>query len=471
MGKTKGSREKSKIKLSRRNFLTTIGAASAGVIFNPFRKSSSLYASTSYGISESSATVSVTRAYDYYRSTIKQKVQHLFEELGGINDIIGAGDKVAIKINLTGGSIAVNSLPCGVNVRESVWTHPEVIRAVGELIIDCGVNAEDLYIVEALADASSYETYGYSDVQQNLGAKLIDLNSEEPYSDFIDIEVGRNHFYYNSFKLNQILDDIDVFISISKMKQHSEAGVTHTMKNLIGITPIQHYVQSADDGYRTALHFDGGNIRTHLPRTILDLNMARPIHLGVIDGIKNAEGGEGPWNPTFTPSVYNLLMAGKDPVALDSIASFLMGNDPEAEKLQLPGGDKCDNYLYLAHQIGMGTNVLSEIEIVGDGADAVPTSIKKPYQPGIPDRILLFQNYPNPFHRSTTIRYYLPKSENITIKILNSAGQEINIITRGFVQAGEHYLQWSLKDRPAGVYFCKLEAGIHTEIIKLVFYK
>ncbi len=466
----KGTRKKSKTKLSRRNFLTTIGTASAGVIFNPFRKSDNLYASTSQRISESSATVAITRAYDYDRNTIKQKVQHLFEELGGINDIIGAGNKVAIKINLTGGVIAL-SVPGGVDVRESVWTHPEVLRAVGELIIDCGVNAQDLYIVEALPDASSYETYGYSDVQQNLGAQLIDLNNQAPYSDFIDKEVGENHFYYSSFKLNQILADIDVFVSIPKMKQHSAAGVTHTMKNLIGITPFQHYVQSANDGYRTALHFDGGDIRTDLPRSILDLNMARPIHLGVIDGIKNSEGGEGPWNPTFSTSEYNLLMAGKDPVALDSIASFLMGNDPEAEKFQLPGGGECDNYLRLAQQVGMGTNVMNEIEIVGDGADAVPTYIKKPYQPGMPDRILFFQNYPNPFHTSTTIRYYLPKSENISIKILNSAGQEIEIIIKGLVNAGEHYLQWSLKDRPAGIYFCKLEAGKHSEVIKLVFYK
>ena len=391
--------------------------------------------------------------------------------MGGINDIIGAGDKVAIKINLTGGTSAIDLLTGGVDVRESVWTHPEVIRAVGELIIDCGVNAEDLYIVEAIWDAASYETYGYSDVQQSLGAQLIDLNSEAPYADFIDKEVGEDYFYYTFFKLNQTLADINVFVSIPKMKQHYEAGVTHTMKNLIGITPLHHYKMSPNDGYRTALHFDGGNIRTHLPRSILDLNMARPIHLGVIDGIKNAEGGEGPWNWTFNPSEYNLLLAGKDPVALDSVASFLMGNDPEADKFQLPGGDKCDNYLLLAHQIGMGTNVISEIEIVGDGADVVPTSIKKPYQPGVPDRILLFQNYPNPFHTSTTIHYYLPKSENITIKILNSAGQEIDIITKGFVYAGEHHLQWSLKDRPAGVYFCKLEAGKHSEIIKLVFYK
>jgi hypothetical protein len=39
-----------------------------------------------------------------------------------------------------------------------------------------------------------------------------------------------------------------------------------------------------------------------------------------IDSIKNAVGGEGAWNPTFQTAEYNVLIAGKDPVATDSVA-------------------------------------------------------------------------------------------------------------------------------------------------------
>jgi len=57
-------------------------------------------------------------------------VQYLFESLGGISDVIHTGDKVALKINITGGMGGANP-PGGKDPRDCVWTHPEVIRAVG----------------------------------------------------------------------------------------------------------------------------------------------------------------------------------------------------------------------------------------------------------------------------------------------------------------------------------------------------
>ncbi|MEJ2629562.1 MAG: DUF362 domain-containing protein, partial [bacterium] len=157
-----------------------------------------------------------------------------------------------------------------------------------------------------------------------------------------------------------------------KMKQHYDAGVTHSLKNQVGIVPKSYYELPYDHSRRAKLHDDGGDMMTHLPRSICDLNLTRPVHLAVIDGIKNAEGGEGTWNPTFQIAEYDVLLAGKDPVATDSVASYLMGNDPEAEKFQLPDGVRqCDNYLELLHQKGMGTNQMAEIEIKGDGAGLV----------------------------------------------------------------------------------------------------
>jgi hypothetical protein len=50
------------------------------------------------------------------------------------------------------------------------------------------------------------------------------------------------------------------------------------------------------------------------------------------------EGGEGAWNSTFQPAEYQVLLAGKDPVATDNVASYLMGNDPESDKFMLPDG-------------------------------------------------------------------------------------------------------------------------------------
>jgi uncharacterized protein (DUF362 family) len=118
-----------------------------------------------------------------------------------------------------------------------MWTHPEVLRAVGEFVIDCGVSPQDIYIVEALLSDTSYNNYGYLDVQNSLGAKLVDLNKPDPYSTFIQKEVGSNSFNFSSFTMNKILSDIDVYISIPKMKQHYEMGLPVHLKIKLVLYP------------------------------------------------------------------------------------------------------------------------------------------------------------------------------------------------------------------------------------------
>jgi len=300
---------------------------------------------------------------------------------------------------------------------------------------------------------------------------MVNLNTKEPYASFSDKEVGENRFFYSSFKLNQILNDIDVYVSIPKMKHHYEARVTHSLKNQIGIVPIQYYTMPGATSYRSKLHIEGGDIGTHLPRSICDLNLARPVHLAVIDGIKNAVGGEGVWNPTFQTSENHVLLAGKDPIATDSIASYLMGNDPEAERLQLPDGIRqCDNYLELLHQKGIGTNQISEIEAVGDGAGLI-TSVRPNNEIIIPDNFQLFQNFPNPFNSLTTIKFYLPKGEYVTLKLYSIRGQEIETLVAGEVPAGLHELHWTAKNLASGVYIYKMQAGKFSNTKKLIYQK
>jgi uncharacterized protein (DUF362 family) len=453
----------SRNKFSRRKFLTTLGTTTTGLLVAPYLKPMSVFARGLGGEPSFLAQVAITQATTYDRALMKQRVQHLFESIGGIRDVVKSGDKVAIKINLTGGS--------GGALAYNMWTHPEVLRAVGELIIDSGVNASDIYIVEALWSASSFNDYGYSDVQHSLGAQLVDLNTTAPYGAFIDKAVGDKSSNYTSFKMNQILNDINVYVSIPKMKQHYEAGVTCSLKNQVGIVPRQLYAIPTDRGRRAALHNStGGPSNSYLPHSICDLNLARPVHLAVIDGVKNARGGEGTWNPTFQVCEDHVLLAGKDPVATDSIAAHLMGNDPEALTLQLPSGGQCDNYLDLLHQKGMGTNQMREIEAVGDGAGLV-TSVRPHHEPAIPNDFALYQNYPNPFNPSTTFKFHLPKAEYVTIKIYSIMGQEIETLVEGQVSQGLHDLRWTPDGIASGVYFCEMRAGEFHDRRKMVYQK
>ena len=447
---------------SRRTFLGTVSATTAGLIAAPFFQRTKLFGSEK-GNPNYLTQVAITQATTYDRTLIKTKVQHLFDSIGGIGDVVKAGNKVGIKINLTGGG--------GGTAAYNMWTHPEVLRSVTELILDCGVNAQDIYFVEALWNNTCYTNYGYSQVQSDLGVKMVDLNKVAPYAAFVDVPVGDKGFTHTSFKLNQILSDIDVYVSIPKMKQHAEGGVTCSLKNQIGITPITLNTIPTDNGRRGGLHSPtGGSSTASLPRSICDLNLARPVHLAVIDGVQNARGGEGTWNATWKPVEDHVLLAGKNPVSTDSVAAYFMGNDPEALKLQLPGGGQCDNYLELLHQKGIGTNQMSEIEIVGDGAGLI-TSVLPTRDSATLEGYQLCQNYPNPFNPSTLINFYLPRAEHVSVKVYNVTGQEIETVLEGNLSAGEHRVHWSPHNVATGMYICRMQAGKFSDAKKMIYQK
>lgn len=312
------------------------------------------------------AQVAIAQAASYDRKVVRQQVEALLNELGGVDDVVRSGDRVAIKVNLTGGMHF--SPPSGFTATESYLTHPEVVRALGELLRDAG--ARELFIVEAVYDDESYSVYGYEEVAKDVGASLIDLNQPHPYSDFATAPVGEDWFVYEHFAFNHILEEVDAFVSVGKMKCHYNCGVTHSMKNLIGLLPVSHYRLSEEHWWRSALHgHSNDEAKTRLPRVILDLNRARPIDLAVVDGIMTAEGGEAP-RGSFNPVQPGVLFAGRDPVATDAVATATMGFDPTVEPPAAPFL-RGDNYLNLAYELALGTNRLDEIEVVGASIEDV----------------------------------------------------------------------------------------------------
>jgi uncharacterized protein (DUF362 family) len=278
---------------------------------------------------------------------------------------------VAIKVNLTGGT-GVKPLP-GVSPIESYITHPEVVRALGEYVRDAG--AKEILIVEAVYEWDSYVQWGYEEVAEGLGATLIDLNDTRPYNDFASTPVGAGWFIYEDFTFNHVLEDVDVFMSVSKMKNHWNCGVTHTMKNLVGLVPARFYRLSDEHNHRSAFHGEGEVTKTRLPRVVADLNRARPIHFGLVDGIKTTQSGEGPWIEAMSPIEPGVLIAGADPVATDAVATAAMGYDPTARPPDVPFL-RGDNHLNLAYELGLGTNRLEEIEVVGASIDDVRVEFK-----------------------------------------------------------------------------------------------
>jgi len=171
---------------------------------------------------------------------------------------------------------------------------------------------------------------------------------------------------------------------------------------------------------------------------------------------------------TFTPTEYDFLLAGKDPVATDSVATFIMGNDPEAEQLPLPAGGYCDNHLWLANQKSMGTNIMAEIEIVGDGALAILGVDENGTFAAGKDGMKMFPNFPNPFKRQTSIRYFLERPSDIKLEVLNAAGASVKVLYEGAQERGEHFVTWSAEGLPAGVYYCRFSSGNSRLTLKML---
>ena len=92
-----------------------------------------------------------------------------------------------------------------------------------------------------------------------------------------------------------------------------------------------------------------------------------------------------------------------------------------------------------------------------------PTAIDNKELANIPNSFALRQNYPNPFNPETTIKYELPKSAQIVVKIHNLLGQEINTLVNEHKKAGYFTINWDGKNSnghcvSSGIYLYRIDA-------------
>ncbi|MDZ7393065.1 MAG: M20/M25/M40 family metallo-hydrolase [candidate division KSB1 bacterium] len=71
---------------------------------------------------------------------------------------------------------------------------------------------------------------------------------------------------------------------------------------------------------------------------------------------------------------------------------------------------------------------------------------QKPASGNVPGAFVLEQNYPNPFNPHTLIRFALPRSARVEVRVLNTAGQVVRTMFRGPLNQGSHQLSWDGKD-------------------------
>jgi hypothetical protein len=120
---------------------------------------------------------------------------------------------------------------------------------------------------------------------------------------------------------------------------------------------------------------------------------------------------------------------------------------------------------------GVRRRPLSELTAVKDDFSQAPVGFT------------LEQNYPNPFNRSTersrrspstTIRYQLPKTTQVLLKIYNTFGQEVRMLVNARQPAGVNSVVWDGRDESgkevsSGIYIYRLQTGESIQSRKLSF--
>lgn len=115
------------------------------------------------------------------------------------------------------------------------------------------------------------------------------------------------------------------------------------------------------------------------------------------------------------------------------------------------------------------------LKVVGEDSSVIDLGVKSvtAVSPMIqtPKDFKLEQNYPNPFNPSTTIRFSIPKTEQVSLIVYNALGQEVkNLVSETKVQ-GSYEVNFDASNLSSGIYFYRLQAGNFAETKRMNFLK
>ena len=100
-----------------------------------------------------------------------------------------------------------------------------------------------------------------------------------------------------------------------------------------------------------------------------------------------------------------------------------------------------------------------------------PVGVKESENVKLPQEFTLMQNFPNPFNPSTNIRYDIPKTAKVTLKIYDILGREVQTLVNTVQAPGQYTLKFNAQGLASGIYFYQLKAGDYTAIKKLMLLK
>lgn len=257
--------------------------------------------------------ISLQQCGNYDETLLRKQLTVLLQPLGGINQFVKPGQRVLLKPNLLAGKPP----------EAAVTTHPSLVRIVAELVHEAGATV----VVGDSPGIGAFERVitktGIKSALESVPAELI------PFTETRRVETSG---IFRQLELASAYLDADVIINLPKLKTHEMMTLTCAVKNLYGTV-----VGPAKAG----LHLTAGHSKELFAGLLLEIAFARPVALTIVDGIVAMEGN-GP--NSGTPRQMGLLIAGENPVSVDTVAARLAGIPPqllpteqEARRRGLPG--------------------------------------------------------------------------------------------------------------------------------------
>lgn len=79
--------------------------------------------------------------------------------------------------------------------------------------------------------------------------------------------------------------------------------------------------------------------------------------------------------------------------------------------------------------------------------------------------------YPNPFNSSTVIQFALPRGGEASLVVYDLLGRLVAVLANGFLEGGNHTLNWQAENLPSGMYLVRLKSGSQSVVQKIVLLK
>jgi uncharacterized protein (DUF362 family)/Pyruvate/2-oxoacid:ferredoxin oxidoreductase delta subunit len=238
------------------------------------------------------STVAVQRCFGYDPDEIFKQIEWLYSAANGPDPM---GKKVLLKPNILSDDDPV----------KAITTHPAVVEAVIKYLQSKGATV-------FVGDSPTFDTgkftgekSGIRQVVRNCGATWVRFNNSA-----ITRRVGTA-----AIKITAVVTMVDLIISLPKLKNHELMFFTGAMKNIFGLVPA----------FNKAIQHMNYTDKYKLGKFLVDLEEVIKPHFHIMDGIIAMEG-PGPGNGF--PKKVNVLLASVNPLALDIIASRIVGYDP-----------------------------------------------------------------------------------------------------------------------------------------------